>query len=196
MLEELKKTVYEANMLLPKYNLVTFTWGNVSEIDRESGIFAIKPSGVEYDKLTPEDMVLVDLNGNKVEGKYNVVARDLSKCTVTVNAKPASTNNKAVTLTASDLTIKDTKGNILPLTDNDVTVTVPANAIASGTYTVTIGPKSGTKNVTGSTTATLTLYASDISDAIELDATAKTELAKAAYYTGSQITKDLSLIHI
>ena len=126
----------------------------------------------------------------KVEGKYNVVARDLSKCTVTVKAKPASTNNKAVTLTASDLTIKDAKGNILPLTDNDVTVTVPANAIASGTYTVTIGPKSGTKNVTGSTTATLTLYASDISDAIELDATAKTELAKAAYYTGSQITKD------
>ena len=71
MLEELKKRVYEANMLLPKYGLVTFTWGNVSEIDRESGIFAIKPSGVEYDKLTPEDMVLVDLNGNKVEGKYN-----------------------------------------------------------------------------------------------------------------------------
>ena len=52
MLEELKKRVYEANMLLPKYGLVTFTWGNVSEIDRESGIFAIKPSGVEYDKLT------------------------------------------------------------------------------------------------------------------------------------------------
>ena len=71
MIEELKKRVYEANMLLPKYGLVTFTWGNVSEIDRESGIFAIKPSGVEYDKLTPEDMVLVDLNGNKVEGKYN-----------------------------------------------------------------------------------------------------------------------------
>ncbi len=58
MLEELKKRVYEANMLLPKYGLVTFTWGNVSEIDRESGIFAIKPSGV-------------DLEGNKVEGKYN-----------------------------------------------------------------------------------------------------------------------------
>ena len=51
MLEELKKRVYEANMLLPKYELVTFTWGNVSEIDRESGIFAIKPSGVDYDKL-------------------------------------------------------------------------------------------------------------------------------------------------
>lgn len=71
MLEELKKEVYEANMLLPKYNLVTFTWGNVSGIDRESGLFVIKPSGVEYDKLTPEDMVVVDLNGNKVEGKYN-----------------------------------------------------------------------------------------------------------------------------
>lgn len=71
MLEDLKRRVYEANLLLPKYNLVTFTWGNVSEIDREAGIFAIKPSGVDYDKLTPEDMVLVDLKGNKVEGKYN-----------------------------------------------------------------------------------------------------------------------------
>ena len=71
MLEELKKRVYEANMLLPKYGLVTFTWGNVSEIDRESGVFAIKPSGVEYDKLTPDDMVLVNLAGEKVEGKYN-----------------------------------------------------------------------------------------------------------------------------
>ena len=71
MLEELKKRVYEANMDLPKYGLVTFTWGNVSEIDRESGIFAIKPSGVEYDSLTPDDMVLVNLKGEKVEGKYN-----------------------------------------------------------------------------------------------------------------------------
>ena len=71
MLEELKKRVYEANMLLPKHGLVTFTWGNVSEIDRETGYFAIKPSGVEYDKLTPDDMVIVDLNGNKIEGKYN-----------------------------------------------------------------------------------------------------------------------------
>ena len=130
----------------------------------------------------------------KVEGKYNVVARDLSKCTVTVKAKPASTNNKAVTLTGSDLTIKDAKGNILSL-DNDVTVTVPANAIASGTYTVTIGPKSGTKNVTGSTTATLTLYAKDINDVVDitsLDKDAMAELNKAAYYTGSQITKDAS----
>lgn len=71
MLEELKKQVYEANMLLPKYNLVTFTWGNVSGIDREKGLFVIKPSGVEYDKLTPEDMVVMDLQGNKVEGRYN-----------------------------------------------------------------------------------------------------------------------------
>ena len=66
MLEELKKEVYEANMLLPKYQLVTFTWGNVSGIDREKGLFVIKPSGVDYDKLSPEDMVVVDLNGNKV----------------------------------------------------------------------------------------------------------------------------------
>ena len=71
MLEELKKEVYEANMLLPKYGLVTFTWGNVSGIDREKGLFVIKPSGVEYDKLTPEDMVVMDLEGNKVEGRYN-----------------------------------------------------------------------------------------------------------------------------
>lgn len=71
MLEELKKKVYEANMDLPKYGLVTFTWGNVSAIDRESGLFVIKPSGVEYDKLTPEDMVVMDLEGNKVEGRYN-----------------------------------------------------------------------------------------------------------------------------
>lgn len=71
MLEELKKQVYEANMLLPKYGLVTFTWGNVSGIDKEKGLFVIKPSGVEYDLLTPDDMVVVDLQGNKVEGKYN-----------------------------------------------------------------------------------------------------------------------------
>ena len=70
MLEELKQRVYEANMLLPKYGLVTFTWGNVSEIDRESGLFVIKPSGVDYEKLTPEDMVVMDLNGNRVEGRY------------------------------------------------------------------------------------------------------------------------------
>ncbi len=70
MLEELKKKVYEANILLPKYGLVTFTWGNVSAIDRESGLFVIKPSGVEYDEMTPDDMVVMDLEGNRVEGKY------------------------------------------------------------------------------------------------------------------------------
>lgn len=71
MLEELKVLVYKANMELPRYGLVTFTWGNVSAIDRESGLFVIKPSGVEYDRLTPEDMVVVDLNGKKVEGRFN-----------------------------------------------------------------------------------------------------------------------------
>ncbi|WP_099205060.1 L-ribulose-5-phosphate 4-epimerase [Scatolibacter rhodanostii] len=72
MLEELKQRVYEANMLLPKYKLITFTWGNVSEIDRETGIMAIKPSGVEYDELKAEDIVLVDIQtGKKVEGKMN-----------------------------------------------------------------------------------------------------------------------------
>ena len=71
MLDELKQKVYEANMDLPRYGLVTFTWGNVSAIDREKGLFVIKPSGVEYEKLKPEDMVVMDLNGNKVEGDYN-----------------------------------------------------------------------------------------------------------------------------
>ncbi len=71
MLEELKKQVYEANMELPRYGLVTFTWGNVSAIDREKGLFVIKPSGVAYDKLKPEDMVVIDLDGKKVEGRYN-----------------------------------------------------------------------------------------------------------------------------
>ncbi|MBP5223140.1 MAG: L-ribulose-5-phosphate 4-epimerase [Lachnospiraceae bacterium] len=70
-MEELKQLVYEANMDLPKYGLVTFTWGNVSAIDREKGLFVIKPSGVPYEKLKPEDMVVLDLEGNKVEGKYN-----------------------------------------------------------------------------------------------------------------------------
>ncbi|MDS0526408.1 L-ribulose-5-phosphate 4-epimerase [Clostridium sp. SHJSY1] len=71
MLEDLKKKVYEANMLLPKYKLITFTWGNVSAIDRESGLIIIKPSGVEYDDMTADDMVVVDLEGKVVEGKLN-----------------------------------------------------------------------------------------------------------------------------
>ena len=68
MLEELKQRVYEANMLLPKYGLITFTWGNVSEIDREKGLVVIKPSGVPYDTMKAEDMVVLDLDGNRVEG--------------------------------------------------------------------------------------------------------------------------------
>ncbi|UTR12023.1 L-ribulose-5-phosphate 4-epimerase [Evansella sp. LMS18] len=67
-LQKLKQSVLEANLALPKYNLVTFTWGNVSGIDRESGRVVIKPSGVEYDKLTAEDLVVVDLEGNVLEG--------------------------------------------------------------------------------------------------------------------------------
>ncbi|MDR1619276.1 MAG: L-ribulose-5-phosphate 4-epimerase [Clostridiales bacterium] len=69
MLEQLKELVYEANMLLPKHNLVTFTWGNVSAIDRESGHIVIKPSGVEYDKMRPIDMAVVELTtGKQAEG--------------------------------------------------------------------------------------------------------------------------------
>ena len=71
MLEKLKEEVYRANMDLPKYGLVTFTWGNVSGIDREQGLFVIKPSGVDYDVMTPEDMVVMDLNGKKIEGEMN-----------------------------------------------------------------------------------------------------------------------------
>ncbi len=70
MLELLKKQVLEANLLLPKYGLVTFTWGNVSGIDRESGLVVIKPSGVSYEGMTVEDMVVVDLDGKVVEGKW------------------------------------------------------------------------------------------------------------------------------
>lgn len=71
MLEALKKEVYEANMALPRYGLITFTWGNVSGIDREKGLIVIKPSGVPYEELTVEDMVVIDLEGNKVEGELN-----------------------------------------------------------------------------------------------------------------------------
>ena len=68
MLEELKKKVFEANMELPRRGLVTYTWGNVSGIDRESGLFVIKPSGVDYETMRWEDMVVMDLAGHKVEG--------------------------------------------------------------------------------------------------------------------------------
>ncbi len=70
MLEQLKEMVYQANMELPKRGLITFTWGNVSAIDRESGYLVIKPSGVDYQNMGPDDMVVIDLMGNRIEGKY------------------------------------------------------------------------------------------------------------------------------
>lgn len=70
MLDDLKQQVLKANLALPRYGLVTFTWGNVSAVDRESGLVVIKPSGVEYDDMTVDDMVVVDLKtGSVVEGK-------------------------------------------------------------------------------------------------------------------------------
>lgn len=71
MLEKLKEKVLEANLQLVKYNLVVLTWGNVSAIDREKGLFVIKPSGVAYDTMKASDMVVMDLDGNKVEGDLN-----------------------------------------------------------------------------------------------------------------------------
>lgn len=71
MLEELKEEVYKANMELPKRGLVTYTWGNVSGFDREHSLFVIKPSGVDYDKLCAQDMVVMDLEGNVIEGRFN-----------------------------------------------------------------------------------------------------------------------------
>lgn len=88
MLEELKQAVFEANLLLPKYDLVTFTWGNVSGVDREKGLMVIKPSGVEYDTMRPEDMVVVSLaTGEKVEGDLNP-SSDTDTHVVLYNAFP------------------------------------------------------------------------------------------------------------
>lgn len=82
MLEELKKIVCEANKELPKYGLVTFTWGNVSAIDRESGLFVIKPSGVDYDELSPDSMVVMDLNMHKVEGDLKPSSDTATHCEI------------------------------------------------------------------------------------------------------------------
>ncbi len=65
MLENLKEEVFKVNIALPKYELVTFTWGNVSAVDREKGLIVIKPSVVEYERLTPDDMVVIDLESGK-----------------------------------------------------------------------------------------------------------------------------------
>lgn len=89
MLEELKEIVCKANLELPKYGLVTFTWGNVSGVDREKGLMVIKPSGVEYDGMTPEDMVVVSLTtGEKVEGKWKP-SSDTATHIALYNAFPA-----------------------------------------------------------------------------------------------------------
>jgi L-ribulose-5-phosphate 4-epimerase len=69
-MQELKQQVFDANMDLPRYGLVTFTWGNVSAIDRERGLVVIKPSGIAYENMKPDDMVVVDLQGNRVEGQW------------------------------------------------------------------------------------------------------------------------------
>ena len=71
MLKELRDEVYEANMDLPKHGLVVFTWGNASGLDRERGLFVIKPSGVSYEELSPDNLVVCDLDGNVVEGELN-----------------------------------------------------------------------------------------------------------------------------
>lgn len=71
LLENLKEEVYQANLALPKHGLVKYTWGNVSAIDRKSGLFVIKPSGVDYEKMQAKDMVVCDLQGNVVEGELN-----------------------------------------------------------------------------------------------------------------------------
>ena len=81
MLEALKQQVYQANMELPRRGLVTYTWGNVSGIDRAQGLVVIKPSGVEYDALTPDDLVVLDLDGRIVEGKLPRIPGRTWSCT-------------------------------------------------------------------------------------------------------------------
>jgi L-ribulose-5-phosphate 4-epimerase len=71
MLEKLKKEVFEANLELPRRELIKYTWGNVSAIDRESNLFVIKPSGVDYDVMTADDMVVCNLDGEVIEGELN-----------------------------------------------------------------------------------------------------------------------------
>ena len=87
MLEELKNDVFKANLDLVKYNLVIFTWGNVSGIDREKGLVVIKPSGVAYDDMKPEDMVVVDFDGNVVEGRYKPSSDTLTHIVLYKNFK-------------------------------------------------------------------------------------------------------------
>ena len=83
-MQKLKQQVFEANMELPRYGLVTFTWGNVSAIDRERGLVVIKPSGVAYETMKADDMVVVDMSGNVVEGEYRPTLRRISNSTVVI----------------------------------------------------------------------------------------------------------------
>ena len=87
MLEQLKNEVLEANLALPKHELVTFTWGNVSGVDREQGLIVIKPSGVPYEELRAEHLVVVDLQGEKVEGQLRP-SSDTATHVVLYNAFP------------------------------------------------------------------------------------------------------------
>ncbi len=89
MLNELKQQVLAANLALPRHNLVTFTWGNVSAIDRQKGLLVIKPSGVEYASMTLDDMVVVELeSGNVVEGSKNHhQTRILTACCILISPK-------------------------------------------------------------------------------------------------------------
>ena len=87
MLEQLKKDVLKANLALPKHGLVTFTWGNVSGIDRNKGLIVIKPSGVSYDELRAEQLVVVDMNGERVEGDLRP-SSDTATHVVLYNAFP------------------------------------------------------------------------------------------------------------
>ena len=94
MLEELKQEVYEANMQLPKLGLVSFTWGNVSGIDREKGLYVIKPSGVPYDELKPEDMVVVNLKGEVVEGDTHLLTRQRTRICTTTSQRLAGSSTR------------------------------------------------------------------------------------------------------
>ena len=95
MLEALKEQVYQANMDLVRYNLVVLTWGNVSAIDREQGLFVIKPSGVPYSELTPADMVVMDLAGNRVTRQTEVVLHANFRCHTNLFRAPAQQLGKA-----------------------------------------------------------------------------------------------------
>ena len=87
--ETIRNQAYEANMKIPKNHLALYTWGNVSAFDKDKGVFAIKPSGVPYPELTPESMVIIDLDGKKVDGSLNPSSESRKSATAASRA-PAS----------------------------------------------------------------------------------------------------------